>query len=70
MENFSDMLRGVDKKTLQESIKQAQAFTETAEGRKLVDTFKKDMPKDKDALMKMVAQNPEMIKMLESFLKN
>ncbi len=70
MDNFADMLRGIDKETLQNGMQQAVAFSETAEGREMVEKIKKNPPTDKDSLMKMLAQNPNMLQWLKAFLKN
>lgn len=70
MNDFENMLKDVDKKTLEKGMAQAAAFAKTTEGKAMLDKLKDSKPADKDSLMKMLSQNPEIIKTLEAFFKN
>jgi len=67
--DFSDILKGVDPKKLEKGMEQAAVFAKTAQGKALIEKLKGNMPKDKDALMQMLEQNPDLIQSVESFFK-
>ncbi len=69
MQDFNAFLKGMDSKTLEEGMKKASAFAKTAEGQKMIASFKGNMPADKESLIKTLAANPEILKTVESFLK-
>ncbi|MBE7062797.1 MAG: hypothetical protein IJN25_04065 [Clostridia bacterium] len=70
MDELKNMLKDVDKKTLEKGMAQATAFAKTAEGKAMIDKLKNNMPADRNALMKMLSENPDIIKTMESFFKN
>lgn len=67
MADINDFFKNIDKKTLQKGIEKASEFAKTSEGKKMIDNIKKNNPKDKDSIMKMIEQNPEMFKTIEKF---
>ncbi len=69
MQDFKDILKGMDPKMLEAGMKQATEFAKTAEGQKMIEQFKGKLPSDKDALLKMLSQNPDILKSVESFMK-
>lgn len=70
MIDFTEMLRGIDKNTLQEGVQRAEAFAKTAEGKAMMAKLGKSAPSDKDALMDMLKKNPDIMKTIENFLKS
>ncbi len=69
MNGFENLLKDVDPKTMEKGVERATAFAKTAEGKAMIEKLKENMPADKDALMKMLAQNPELMKSVEKFFK-
>ncbi len=70
MHNMEELLKGIDEKTLEKNMQKANEFTKTKEGKAVIEKLKNSMPDDKDALIKMLTQNPDMIKSIENFFKN
>lgn len=69
MQNLNDFIKNMDPKTLQQGIERASQFAKTPEGKTFVENIKKENPKDKDEIMKMMMKNPEIMKAIEKFLK-
>ena len=69
MQDFKDVLKGMDPKMLEAGMKKAAEFAKTAEGQKMIAQFKDNTPADKDALLKMLSQNPELLKSVENLMK-
>ncbi len=67
MADINDFFKNIDKKTLQKGIEKASEFAKTPEGIRMIENIKKNNTKDKDTIMKMVEQNPEMFQTIEKF---
>ena len=70
MHNMDELLKGMDAKTLEKNMQKANDFAKTKEGKAVIEKLKKSMPEDKDGLIKMLSQNPDMIKSIENFFKS
>ncbi len=69
MDRISDMLKGVDAKTIEKSMEKAKAIANTKEGKAFIQKYQEAKPTDKDELVKIVKENPELIKLIENFFK-
>lgn len=69
MPDFSDLLKNIDPKTLQDGIEKASMFAKTEEGKRLIENIKKSNPKDKNDIMSIMAKNPEIKKSIEKFFE-
>ncbi|MDD6307761.1 MAG: hypothetical protein PUB07_00135 [Clostridia bacterium] len=70
MSTIEDMLKGVDANVLESGMETARAFAQTPEGKKFVEQFKNKIPTDKEDVLRTIANNPDMMKALNQFLKN
>lgn len=69
MNEWNDLLKGMDKKTLENNMDKATAFSKTPQGKALIDKLKGASPTDADALIKLIKENPDLIQSVESFFK-
>ncbi len=68
MKNMSDFFKDKNSKEMESAIKKATDFANTKDGREVVEKLKHTMPKDKDALLNLLSQNPDILKAVEKFL--
>lgn len=69
MDRISDMLKGLDAKTIEKSMEKAKAIANTKEGKAFIQQYQGVTPTDKDELLKIVKENPELVKAIENFFK-
>lgn len=73
MKDIIEKLKGMDKKELNEAVKQAKAFAETPRGKELVEKIKsgnKDIKNGQYAeIMKEIDKNPDIAKAIFNILK-
>ena len=69
MNQWNDLLKGMDKKKLEKDMDKATAFAKTPQGKALIDKLKDASPTDTDALIKLIKENPDLIQSVESFFK-
>ena len=68
MNDFFEKLRGMDKKQLEEAVKQAKAFVKTDEGKAFVEKVKQG-GSEQDNIKKELGKNPEIAKLIFDILK-
>ncbi len=73
MKDIIEKLRGMDKKELNEAVKQAKAFADTPQGRELVGKLKSGNMDIKNSqyaeIMKEIDKNPDIAKAIFNILK-
>ena len=67
MKEFENILKGMDPKDMEKNLKNANVFAKTEEGKKLIETFKNNKPDDIASLMKIIKNNPDILKSIEQF---
>lgn len=69
MKEFENILKKMDSKDLESNLKNANAFAKTEEGKKLIESLKESKPDDIASLMKLIKNNPDVLKSIEQFFK-
>lgn len=69
MKEFENILKKMDSKYLESNLKSANAFSKTEEGKKLIESLKENKPDDIASLMKLIKNNPDVLKSIEQFFK-
>ena len=67
MKDFENILKDMSAKDIEKNLKSANMFAKTEEGKKIIETFKTKRPDDITSLMKMIKDNPDIIKSIEEF---
>jgi len=70
MNNINEMLKNVDKKTLEKGMQQANAFMNTKEGKLMMNKIKNEMSEDKQEIMNIISKNPDIVQTIEKFFKS
>ena len=68
MNDFFEKLKGMDKKQLEEAIRQAKAFAATDEGKAFVEKVKQGGA-EQENVKKQLGKNPEIAKLIFDILK-
>ncbi len=70
MSDFAELLKGVDKKTLEKGMQQANEFINTKEGKMMMEKIKNEMSGDKQEIMSVLSKNPDIVHAIEKFFKD